>query len=90
MHGKTQKPLIQEDIDCITNWENFVLLDRLPHELGLAAEPYKEDIEAIKTMKKWADQKAEHERKKQESKMRMRKRMKIGGGTAGVAVGEES
>jgi hypothetical protein len=68
--------LAQEDLDCLRDWENYVLLDRLPHELGYAPEPYHEDIEAIKTMKKWMDQRQEKERKKEEMKRRVQEKVK--------------
>lgn len=42
------------------------MLDRLPHELG--SEFYREDIEAIKTMKKWSQERQERDRKKEEMK----------------------
>ena len=76
MKGKTQHRLIHEDYECITNWENYVMLDRLPHELGVTAEPYLEDIEAIKTMKKWVQKRDEHENKRKASKAQMRERMR--------------
>jgi hypothetical protein len=76
MYGKTQRTLVREDYECLTNWENYVLLDRLPHELGLTPEPYTEDIEAIKTMKQWIQRKEEKENRREASKRRMRERMR--------------
>jgi hypothetical protein len=46
----------------------------LPHELG--EEFYKEDIEAIKQMKRWMQKRQEREQKKQEALRRMHSRMK--------------
>ena len=54
------------------------MLERLPHELGLEPEPYLEDIEAIKTMKRWTEEVQTRERKKEESKRKMRERMRSG------------
>jgi hypothetical protein len=59
----------------MTNW---IIFQRLPHELQLEPECYLEDIEAIKTMKAWMDVREEKERKKQESKKRMREKMRSG------------
>lgn len=74
-----QEKLIQEDMDCLRDWENYILLDRFPWELGLASEPYLEDIEAIKQMKKWMQKREERERKKAEAERRMKERMRGGG-----------
>jgi hypothetical protein len=73
-----QERLIDEDRDCLRNWENYILLDRLPHELGLEPECYLEDIESIKQMKRWMQKRQEREQKKQEALRRMHSRMKGG------------
>lgn len=78
MHGKTKRRFIAEDYECLQNWENYTMLDRLPHELGITTEAYREDIEAIKTMKRWMQEREEHEQKRLESKKRMRQRMRKG------------
>jgi hypothetical protein len=62
--------LNEEELECLRDWENYMMLDRLPHELGYAAEPYPEDIEALKTMKRWMQEREERERKKEEMKRR--------------------
>ena len=71
-----QEKLIQEDMDCLRDWENYILLDRFPWELGLQPEPYLEDIEALKQMKKWMQKREERERKKAEAARRMKEKMK--------------
>lgn len=68
--------LIDEDMDCLRDWENYTLLGRLPHELGITPEPYHEDIEALKQMKKWMQQREERERKKEEARRKTHERMK--------------
>lgn len=57
-------------------WDNYNTLGKLPHELGYADECYHEDVEAIKTMKKWIDQRMERERKKQEMKRRTQEKVR--------------
>lgn len=78
MYGKTKRKLVREDYECLYNWENYILLERLPHELGLTPEAYPEDLEAIKTMKRWTEKAREHEEKRAASKKRMRERMTKG------------
>ena len=68
--------LIDEDRDCLRDWENYILLDRFPWELGFTPEPYLEDIEALKQMKRWMQKRQEREQKKAESLKRMRSKMK--------------
>ena len=58
------------------DWENYTLLDRFPWELGYTSEPYPEDIEALKQMKKWMQKREEREAKKEEARKRMQERMK--------------
>ena len=58
------------------DWENYILLNKFPWELGLADEPYLEDVEAIKQMKKWMQKREERERKKEEARRKMHSRMK--------------
>lgn len=50
--------------------------NRLPHELGYADECYHEDLEALKTMKKWMEQRSEREHKKEEMKRRVQEKVK--------------
>ena len=63
-------------MDCLRDWENYILRDRFPWELGLAPEAYLEDIEAIKQMKKWMQKREERERKKEEAARRLQEKMK--------------
>ena len=80
LYGKTSRKLVHEDLVSLRDWENYVLLDRLPHELGYTPEPCVEDIEGIKTMKKWAEDKQNKEQRRLESKKRMRDGMRAAGG----------
>ena len=68
--------LIDEDLNCLRDWENYTLLDKFPWELGLAPEPYFEDIEAIKQMKKWIQKREERERKKEEARRKTHERLR--------------
>jgi hypothetical protein len=70
--------LTTEERECLRDWDNYTTLGKLPYELGYRNEPCHEDIEAIKTMKKWLEKRAERERKKAEAKEKMRQRMKKG------------
>ena len=67
--------LTKEDRDCLRDWENYSVLGKLPHELGYTPECYHEDVEAIKTMKKWIDQRLERERKKEEMRKRTQEKV---------------
>ena len=73
--GQPSHPLTREDNDCIRMWNDYALLDRLPHELGYSDVAYPEDIEAIKTMKKWVQDKAESDRKGAEAMKRVQEKV---------------
>jgi hypothetical protein len=81
MYGRTLRALTAEDEECLLNWDNYIQLDRLPHELGFTPEAYPEDIEAIKTMKRWMQEREEKERKKQEQRRRLQEKIRKRGGT---------
>ena len=74
--GLAEEPLTKEDMLCLRDWENFQIFGKLPHELGYAEECYHEDVEAIKTMKRWIDKRQEREQKKKGKAESVRERMK--------------
>jgi hypothetical protein len=80
MYGRTSRALTAEDEECLRNWDNYVQLDRLPHELGFTPEAYPEDIEAIKTMKRWMQERGEKERRKEEMRRRVRDKIRANRG----------
>jgi hypothetical protein len=66
LYGNSKQELIQEDSDAIRDWDNFILLGKLPHELGYSDGPYHEDFEAIKEMKRLMEKRERKAQKKQE------------------------
>lgn len=52
------------------------MFGKLPYELGYTSEPCHEDIEGLKTMKKWMQTREERERKKEEMKRRTQEKVK--------------